>query len=198
MSGVKLASDTLKVTPAAGDIEYNGEFFGTDSAGSRGQFGRMRLEVAKTATGTAVDFTDAPPWAVRATVMFNGVSTSGTSPLHVRLGTSSGFESTGYANAISEFLAGTGSTFNITNAIAVENTTGNLNAAVTRRGLLALVNFSGNEWIYTSTVGSASNGLNFLTTGGKTLAALLTQIRITTLNGTDTFDAGTINILYEG
>lgn len=152
---------------------------------------------AVTASGTAIDFTGIPSWVKRITVMFNGVSTSGTSPLHVRLGTTSGIESTGYANAISEFLAGVSTTFNITNAIAVENATGNLSAAATRRGLLTLVNFNGNEWVYTSTVGSSVNGLNFLTTGGKTLAGLLTQLRITTLNGTDTFDAGTINIMYE-
>ena len=31
-----------------------------------------------------------------------------------------------------------------------------------------------------------------------TLSATLDSVRITTVNGTDTFDAGSINILYEG
>ena len=31
-----------------------------------------------------------------------------------------------------------------------------------------------------------------------TLSSTLDRIRITTVNGTDTFDAGTINILVEG
>jgi hypothetical protein len=37
-----------------------------------------------------------------------------------------------------------------------------------------------------------------MTGGSIALAALLTAVRITTVNGTDTFDAGSINILYEG
>ena len=31
----------------------------------------------------------------------------------------------------------------------------------------------------------------------KTLSGALTTVRITTANGTDTFDAGSVNILYE-
>jgi hypothetical protein len=34
--------------------------------------------------------------------------------------------------------------------------------------------------------------------GGVSIASTLTGIRITTVGGTDTFDAGSINILYEG
>jgi hypothetical protein len=33
--------------------------------------------------------------------------------------------------------------------------------------------------------------------GSKTLSGTLDRVRITTVNGTDTFDAGSINILYE-
>jgi len=148
-------------------------------------------------SGTSINFTGIPSWAKHITVMFNGVSTNGTSPIQVRLGDSGGIESTGYTNAISEFLAGISTTNNITSAISVENATGNLSASSVRKGTLNLYNFSGNEWIYTSLLGSGSNGLNFLVTGGKSLSDTLTQLRITTLNGTDTFDAGSINIMYE-
>jgi hypothetical protein len=37
-----------------------------------------------------------------------------------------------------------------------------------------------------------------LTAGSATLSGTLDRVRITTVNGTDTFDAGSINILYEG
>jgi hypothetical protein len=33
--------------------------------------------------------------------------------------------------------------------------------------------------------------------GGVALGGALDRVRITTVNGTDTFDAGSINILYE-
>lgn len=32
----------------------------------------------------------------------------------------------------------------------------------------------------------------------KTLSATLDRVRLTTVNGTDTFDAGLVNIIYEG
>lgn len=32
----------------------------------------------------------------------------------------------------------------------------------------------------------------------KTLSATLDRVRLTTVNGTDTFDAGTASIIYEG
>jgi hypothetical protein len=34
--------------------------------------------------------------------------------------------------------------------------------------------------------------------GQVSLGGVLDRVRITTANGTDTFDAGTVNILYEG
>jgi len=33
--------------------------------------------------------------------------------------------------------------------------------------------------------------------GTKTISGVLDRIRLTTVNGTDTFDAGSVNILYE-
>jgi hypothetical protein len=44
--------------------------------------------------------------------------------------------------------------------------------------------------------GTASNA-NFFS-GTIALSGTLDRVRITTVNGTDTFDAGSINILYEG
>ena len=62
---------------------------------------------------------------------------------------------------------------------------------------MVITNISGNSWVsfgsygYTGFAGSGSSG------GNKELSATLDRIRITTVNGTDTFDAGSINILYE-
>jgi hypothetical protein len=41
MSILALTSDTLIGTAAAGNIEYNGQFFGTDSNASRAQLQRI-------------------------------------------------------------------------------------------------------------------------------------------------------------
>jgi len=52
-----------------------------------------------------------------------------------------------------------------------------------------------NSW--TEIVGNAVGTNGGAGGGGITLGAALTAIRITTSNGTDAFDAGSINILYE-
>jgi len=54
---------------------------------------------AVTASGTSVDFTGIPSWVKRVTVMFSGVSLSGTSSYLVQLGDSGGVENTGYLSA---------------------------------------------------------------------------------------------------
>jgi hypothetical protein len=51
-------------------------------------------------------------------------------------------------------------------------------------------------WVSSHTYRQLST--NALFGGGTvTLGGTLDRVRITTVNGTDTFDAGTINILYE-
>ena len=162
--------------------------------------GRMVLETAKASTsGTSVDFTGIPSWVKRVTVMFSGVSTSGTSQVLIQIGTSSGVSTTGYAsNASSVALAAnTSSTNNHNNGFAV--VTSQQAAAVnTLNGFSSLSTLGSNAWVAGGTVmSSSSSGTNFHA-GAITLSGTLDRIRITTSNGTDTFDAGSINLLLEG
>jgi hypothetical protein len=140
-------------------------------------------------SGTSIDFTGIPSWVRRITVMFNGVSTNGISPVIVQLGTgatptytTSGYQSFGIYN---------GGTTNITNGL----TTIGIGASDTRWGSMILSTSGSNSW--TEIVGNAVGTNGGAGGGGITLGAALTAIRITTSNGTDTFDAGSINILYE-
>jgi hypothetical protein len=55
---------------------------------------------------------------------------------------------------------------------------------------------SGNSWNATGTQNYEGGGGHFIS-GRKTLAGTLDRVSITTSNGTDAFDAGSINILYE-
>jgi hypothetical protein len=59
---------------------------------------------------------------------------------------------------------------------------------------------SGNNWLSTHHGTFNQSGAYYSVTGGGnvTLSGALDRVRITTVNGTDTFDAGSINILYEG
>lgn len=144
-------------------------------------------------SGTAIDFTGIPSWVKRITVMFNGVSTSGTSIQLVQIGSGS-ISTTGYD-----------STTSITyTTIAISSSTAGFamfsnQAGSVYSGHLLLTNVSGAIWIASGNISNAAaTAFTATTAGAKTLSGTLDRVRITTVNGTDTFDAGTINILYEG
>jgi hypothetical protein len=152
---------------------------------------------AVTASGTSVDFTGIPSWVKRITVMFSGVSTNGTSPFLFQLGDAGGIETTGYESlglllANASAISGTSSTSGIVTANA-------LASSDNYRGAATFSLVTGNIWVCTGQMVRASGTYQLLTfAGNKSLSDTLTQVRITTSNGTDTFDAGTINIIYEG
>lgn len=61
-----------------------------------------------------------------------------------------------------------------------------------------LVKLSGNVWMSTGTyLIDATTDRNGYVTGSKTLSGTLDMVRVTPANGTDTFDAGTVNIMWE-
>lgn len=139
-------------------------------------------------SGTSIDFTSIPSWVKRITVMFQGVSTNGASPIQVQIGAGS-ITSTGYnAGAY-------------TNAVKVVATTGFQTdsgaAAFVRSGSMTICLMSSNIWVVSgSWVSQSSSDISYFA-GGISLGGTLDRVRITTVNGTDTFDAGSINILYE-
>ena len=146
-------------------------------------------------SGTSIDFTGIPSWVKRVTVMFDGVSTNGSSPILIQLGDSGGIETTGY-NSASAYGTGAGQATSSTAGLILEPT-GGLAAAALRYGSMIVSLLNSNAWV--EQVGIYSTGITSSVTGGggKTLSGTLDRVRITTVNGTDIFDAGTVNILYE-
>ena len=145
-------------------------------------------------SGTSIDFTGIPSWVKRVTVMLNGVSTNGIVPLLFQLGTSSGVETTGYVSS---------GTYQGASQAGTTSTSGFLNQAGgaiadTTCGITTITSFGSNKWVASSVSGTGSSQYTYIGAGAKTLASTLDRVRITTTNGTDTFDAGSINILYEG
>jgi hypothetical protein len=155
--------------------------------------GLQRGTAVASTSGTSVDFTSIPSWVKRITVMFNGVSTSGTSNPLVQLGagsvTTSGYTSTGanLQNNISPQVASSTAGL-LVGEISL--------AAALISGHMVITNVSGNIWT-SSSYGRHSTDRCFTGGGVVTLSGVLDRVRITTINGTDTFDAGTINILFE-
>ena len=145
-------------------------------------------------SGTSIDFTGIPSTAKRVTVMLSYVSTSGTSPIIMQLGDSGGVENTGYVGFSKRFAS---ASFVTPAQLTTASYVIALNAATTvTQGMSIVTNLSSNTWIINSAFGTSADDATY-TTGTKTLSATLDRVRITTVNGTDTFDAGSINIMWE-
>jgi hypothetical protein len=140
-------------------------------------------------SGTSIDFTGIPSWVKRITVMFSGVSLSGSAFLLIQLGDSGGIETSGY---ISSTCNQSGTVTSSTSGYVA----GGQGAALIFSGTMTISAFGSNAWISSHTA-KLSTSATCYGGGDKTLSDTLDRIRITTTNGTDTFDAGSINILYE-
>jgi hypothetical protein len=163
------------------------------NANSGGTLITSGTAVAST-SGTSIDFTGLPSWIKRVTVMFTGVSTNGSSLVQIRLGTSSGIVATGYLGASGNLAGGAVGSTTSSTGVNTDNTGGSGNA---RNGIATIANLSGNTWVVSSLLADSTTALIGFGAGSIVLSATLDRIRITTQNGTDTFDLGSINILYE-
>ena len=182
------ASNVPTATALTGDVTVS-------NAGVTTLARPLTLATAQNATsGTAIDFTGIPSWAKRITVMLNGVSTNGTSLVLVRLGDSGGIEATGYASSSANVFGA--NSCNVTTSVAGFVLDGPL-ASHIRSGHVVITNVSGNIWVASHVISTTDNGGSQYGGGSKTLSDSLDRIRLTTVNGTDTFDAGSVNIMYE-
>jgi len=145
-------------------------------------------------SGTSIDFTALPSWIKRITVMFQGVSLSATANILVQLGTGATptYTTSGYISTANGSSAGGNSVVSSVAGFIVFDAL----AAGIISGHMILTNISGNIWVSSSIAKRATDNVGF-GAGDVTLGAVLTAVRITTTS-TDTFDAGSVNILYEG
>ena len=144
-------------------------------------------------SGTALDFTGIPSWVKRITIGFYALSTNGTSPLIIQLGTVSGIETTGYASGGANSVSGSTVGSTATTGLLIG---GSFAATHQRDGTMTLMHLGSNLWTC-STCGTTEAAELFVAGGKKTTAAVLDRIRLTTVNGTDLFDGGAVNIFYE-
>jgi hypothetical protein len=151
-------------------------------------------------SGTSIDFSSIPSWVKRITVMLNGVSTSGSSQLRFQVGSGS-ISSSGYGYSTVGATAGQGTSgSNVTNGSGFDLSqySSAVSASSIYIGTATFVLFGSNTWVSTIMIGQTTNGVSGLISGiTPALSSALDRVRITTVNGTDTFDAGSINILYE-
>jgi hypothetical protein len=196
MSSVVISGDTSGAITLAAPAVAGTNTLTLQAGTATNSMNTLATAVAST-SGTSIDFTGIPSWVKRVTVMFKSVSTNSTSLIQVQLGagsvTTSGYNSTasfgGTSGSPAQYLAAT------TGFIASPFST----AALTISGMYVFTLLGSNTWTGSGNLGGDTSGLiTSACSGGVTLGGTLDRVRITTVNGTDTFDAGSVNILYEG
>ena len=148
-------------------------------------------------SGTAIDFTGIPSWVKRVTVMFQDIScVGGSAHTLVQIGSGS-ITSSGYSGNFGYLVsdtnaASTSSTsgFGLWGSFAPQATSGAMH--------INLLNSSSFIYVSSHSAGEPAGGSVKFGGGSVTLSGLLDRVRITTTSGSDTFDAGSINIMYEG
>lgn len=153
------------------------------------------FDTAKASTsGTSIDFTGIPSWVRRVTVMFSGVSTNGSSLLQIQIGDAGGFETSGYTSTAS-YGPSAGMNTGVVSTGFILVTSGMIGPTTLHSGLYTLTKLTGN--LYAGSGNLIGAGVCAASGGSKELSETFDRVRITTVNGTDAFDAGSINIMYE-
>lgn len=204
-----LLKDIADMTMSAGDLMY---YDGTDivqlAAGTEGEFLRQgasntpewgtpstgeptRGTAVNTTSGTEHGFTGLPSGIKRISLILDGVGLSGTDDLRVQLGDSGGYEIGGYTGA---------SVYHSTNNVGINDTQSfPIIYSVAGRfitGVYTIENLTGNVWVAKFTGLDETTLINITGAGRKTLSGTMDRIRIKA-DGSNTFNAGQINIIYE-
>jgi hypothetical protein len=195
MSSLIIAGDTSGTLTLAAPAVAGSNTLTLQAGTATNSMNTLATAVAST-SGTSIDFTGLPAWVKRITVMLNGVSTNGTSIEILQIGSGS-FTTTGYSSTAGYFVNGAASVGSGQTTGFALNSTNSAAVSIISSAVLTLV--SGNTWLMAYSGFAAGGSAAVLGGGGTlTLGGALDRVRITTVNGTDTFDAGSVNILYEG
>ncbi|MCC6156249.1 MAG: hypothetical protein IT367_20960 [Candidatus Hydrogenedentes bacterium] len=161
----------------------------------RGSITRIVLGTEQaTTSGTSKNFTGIPTWARRITVNFVGVSTNGTQDIILQIGPAGGVETSGYTSTCSSLTSAVTSTNGPSTGYLI---VANVGAGSSLRGTVTLTCEDASDFTWCMTSIMAQGGGTDVAAGAKAAASAITQLTITMDGGTDTFDAGAINITYE-
>ena len=191
-----VASNVTFTLPSADGT--NGQVLATNGTGTLSftAAGGITSGTAVASTsGTSIDFTGIPSYVKRITVMFAGVSTNGSSNYRIQFGAGS-IQTTGYnSNCLTASSVAAATTTNVTAGFDIGSIS---TAGATLYGSAIFSLLGSNSWVCQGQFSNIGDSRSHYPAGAVALSGTLDRIRITTANGTDTFDAGSINILYEG
>jgi hypothetical protein len=142
---------------------------------------------------TAPEFTGIPSWVKRITVMVSSLSPSNTANMLIQLGSTT-YTTTGYRGSCQSWGPSSTITTLFTTGFGITNVTGT--AADSFSGNFTISLLGSNIWTCSGSAGRDNQNLGSSTAGAVTLGGTLDRIRFY-IDGTATFDAGSINIQYE-
>ena len=150
----------------------------------------------KTATGTSVEFTDIPADAYEITLMFNGVSLSGSNNFKIQLGTSSSYIVSNY-ESLSQTEGGADEGTSESSFIIRSTSPGH-----TYTGSMLIKKASSTSYVQTGQFAIGPNTGNSPQEGGtqtygslSSVSGTVNRLRVI-LSGTNTFDAGSFSLSY--
>lgn len=191
------SSGLVQTADTSGTVEIQSNGTTKFTVATTGAYGQLVSGTAVASTsGTSIDFTGIPSWVKRITISVSGLSTNGGNDFLIQSGSGS-VENTGYLGA-STSTAASAATSNYTAGYGIRNGAGAATAVIHGIGIMTLISSSTNLWAFTFVGGNSDSTRAVFSGASKAFSGTIDRVRITTVGGTDTFDAGTINILYEG
>jgi hypothetical protein len=191
-SGNTMSPNSPFILTANGQATFNAASSGLWYSSNQGI--TLGTPVATT-SGTSVEFLNIPTNAKKITVLFSQVSTNGNSAVIVQIGSASG----GYLTSTYQSSYQQAS---VTYATTVGFMVAGVSTPDIRSGSMVLSYFGSVSsipiWVETMNVETNGSGCGFGAGGvSYTPGYAIDRIKITTVNGTDTFDGGYVNIQYE-
>jgi hypothetical protein len=172
----------------------NGQLLRTNGAAANPSWQSVPVQGTSQAfSGSSITFTSIPATAKMITIPVAQMGTASSADVLIRLGTSSGVVTTGYASTGSNFRkdSGGGDGDSATSTVGFLINLGSLIVS----GTIRITNISGNTWVCDHTLGSETTAYSMFGGGRITLSGVLDRVQLVTTSGN--FDAaGSANILY--
>jgi hypothetical protein len=192
-TGISWASDgVMNVRCNASTVgQFNSTGFTGNSATAT--YAPLISGTAQAASGPTVSFTGIPSWAKRITVLLSAITTVASGTPAIRAGAGS-YEATGYESINSNIQTSTAASSASVNTSWDLVTAGN--STYTYTGNIVITKVTGTTYTICSQL-RFNTTLSTFTTGYKTFSGNISQLQLCMSTGTDTFNGGTINVMYE-
>ena len=154
----------------------------------------ITLSTSGSPVGTSASYTNIPPWVNQITITINGMSTNGTTVPNILLGTSAGYVSSGYSGCLGSDSNSEASSFS--SSILLANNVASWNSARVEYTVVTLYHMGSNIWVFRVNIGFSDSASASTGNGTVTLPSILDRIQLT-INGTQVFNTGSINIRYQ-